>query len=356
MAKQHFAFLQLDGGRFTEHPGKIPVECLNEIAIYRRCIVSLASDAWRSDHPERERLPKNFSHDFQLSLIGIGSGSALPYVERQSVDLGLDDYFEAARERFTALLDKLRQGQTAPTGVSRASLKVVKGFGKSFRAQETVTLGHPADASRRVALDAGARDRLHRLDLSYVTVEEDVVLLGRVANWNIERRSFDLRSEGRLVRDATIGTDVNMSDVFRGGESIPVAVRGKVRVDAAGFPLSFSSHVDITNASEVLAYLDRALGGDSADGINEAVVGMIRRWTPHWLRVAPHFGVAFSDEIVRIEWRRDEWDCSMEIDGDGGVYAHRYCSDSDTDAEVELSSFDDDEVSALVAAWTEGSW
>lgn len=356
MTEQHFAFLHLEGGRFTEHPGKIPVECLNEIAIYRRCIVSLATDAWRSDHPERERLPKNFSQDFQLSLSGIGSGSALPYVERQPVDLGFDGYFEAARERFTALLDRLRKGLTAPTGVSRASLKVVKGFGKSFRARETVTLGHPADAIKRVALDAVARDRLHSLDLSDVTVEQDVALLGKVADWNIEGRSFDLRHEGRLVRGATISTGTDMNTFVRDGESVQVVVRGRACVDTAGLPLTFVSHVAITNASEVLTYLDHALGDDTAGRINEAVVGMIRRWTPHWLKVAPHFGVGLSDDIVRIEWQRDGWDFSMEIDVDGGVYAHRYCSESDTDAEAELPSFDGDDASALVAAWTEGAW
>lgn len=355
MSEQHFAFLCLEGGRFSEHPGKIPVECLNEIAIYQRCIVSLASDAWRSDHPERKRLPQDFSQDFQLSLIGIGSGSALPFIQRQPVDLGLDGYFEAARECFTALLDRLRQGQAAPTEVSRTSLKVVKGFGKSLRAQETVTLGHPADATKRVALDAVARDRLHCLDLSETAGEEEVVLMGTIANWNIEKRSFDLRYEGRLVQGATIGTGIDMSAFVRDGESVPVVVCGRARVDAAGLPLAFSSHVGVTSASEVLDYLDHAFSDEEAEGIDEVVMHKIRRWTPHWLKVAPHFGVAFSDGIVRIEWQRDEWDCSLEIDVDGGVYAHRYCSDSDTDVDVELSSFEGDDVSALVAAWTEGA-
>ncbi len=356
MSDQHFAFLHLEGGRFEENPGTLPVECLHEIANYRRCVASLASDAWRMDHPERERLPKKFTQDFQLSLTGIGSGSALPYVDRQAVDLGLDGYFEAARDKFTLLLDQLRQGQSGLTSASRSTLKLVRAFGRSFRAKETITLGHPRDEGRRVSLDAAGRARLHTLDLSEATTTRNASLLGTIAGWNIEGRSFDLRHEGRLVKGATFGTSTDIGNFVSNGKSVPVVATGKLRFSADGVAVAFESHVELENASAVLAYLDTALSPEKTSTVNDTVVGIVRRWTPSWLRVAPRFGVAVAGSNVRVEWELDGWDCSIEIGTDGTMYAHRYRAENDEDVELELASFDGKEAASLVANWTVGAW
>lgn len=104
----------------------------------------------------------------------------------------------------------------------------------------------------------------------------------------------------------------------------------------------------------VESYLDVTLDPDGHPGINDEITDTIRRWTPFWARIVPHFGVEYEDGMVRLEWQLDGWDCSMEIDSNGQGFAHRYSSNTDEDAEVELASFD--HAFSVADRWTAGTW
>lgn len=71
-------FLQprFDGARFAEHT--LPVEVARDLAAYETLVVELAKHLYLHDHPERQRVIRGFSAEFNLHIERVEDGSTKP--------------------------------------------------------------------------------------------------------------------------------------------------------------------------------------------------------------------------------------------------------------------------------------
>ena len=71
--------MKFDGGRFEKNA--FPASALSEVSRLSRLFVAVVEDLWRTDHPDRVRVPKGFAKRFELFLSDVAPGSAVPVLE-----------------------------------------------------------------------------------------------------------------------------------------------------------------------------------------------------------------------------------------------------------------------------------
>lgn len=94
--------IHLDGGRFTRHC--FPATAVSELQRLNRIYTILAEDLWRNAHPERVRLPRGFTRDYELYLTDIGQGSTITTFTNNATDPPADALFEVDNEGSSANL------------------------------------------------------------------------------------------------------------------------------------------------------------------------------------------------------------------------------------------------------------
>jgi hypothetical protein len=182
------------GVRFDDNA--LPVELLPDLSAYQDLVVEIASELFRLDHPDRKRLPNNFSDRFHLKLRTVEPGSAAPALERVLPDGALSlassgDYFERARDVIEHTLRAAVAGGPLPREFPRQLLGRFNGIGQGLREDEYVLWcsGDQRDGPR---YDRAVRKRLILTNAS--TYEQQVDLTGRVVAFDEERKSFELKS------------------------------------------------------------------------------------------------------------------------------------------------------------------
>jgi hypothetical protein len=98
------ASLRFDGERFADHA--LDVDCVGELASYKRLVLECAKELWRRAHPDYERLPKGFEERLSLRFSEVTAGSAVVPLRRvvaqEQPSLDFDDEFDHA----AALIDE----------------------------------------------------------------------------------------------------------------------------------------------------------------------------------------------------------------------------------------------------------
>ena len=76
------------GDRFDDHG--LDVDVLPELIAYKTILVETAKELWRRNHPDRQRLPKNFEDSLSLKFYEIIPGSAaVPLMREIELQEGL---------------------------------------------------------------------------------------------------------------------------------------------------------------------------------------------------------------------------------------------------------------------------
>ena len=71
--------LRYVGARFAG--GRIPLDVLPDLSIFRDLVIAIAKSRWLREHPGRQRLPRGFNHSVSFDLIDIKEGSAGPQLQ-----------------------------------------------------------------------------------------------------------------------------------------------------------------------------------------------------------------------------------------------------------------------------------
>jgi hypothetical protein len=187
--KTEFIQPRFTGSRFNEHT--LPVDMLRDLAAYESLLVELAKHLYKQEHPERQRVPKDFFSDFHLSIEQINEGSAiLNLVLVVSGSLILPDgvaYFERARDLVTECIEAR---ETLPQQFPKELLSHFNQFGRSLRDDETIELRRAGSEKTAILTP----DRRKRLALAADQVyEREVELAGSIVEMDTEKMTFRLR-------------------------------------------------------------------------------------------------------------------------------------------------------------------
>src|ERR1035437_8772180 len=73
--KQEFLKPKLIGERFQGH--SVPLELLKDFSALEEMLIEVAKWKFKQEHPDRERIQRNFTNGIELQLTGVDEGSAI---------------------------------------------------------------------------------------------------------------------------------------------------------------------------------------------------------------------------------------------------------------------------------------
>lgn len=188
--KTKFIQPRFEGHRFDEHT--LPVDVVRDLAAYETLVIELAKHLYLREHPDRQRVPKGFSADFQLHLEKVDQGSAMPLLSVVVTGvLGLsggdNSYFERARDLITDCV-AAPDGQL-PDAFPRELLSHFNQVGRSLRDDERLEL--PRSGTTPALLTPERRK--HLVLAAESVYEREVELTGSIGEADWEKSTFRLR-------------------------------------------------------------------------------------------------------------------------------------------------------------------
>lgn len=185
------AALRFDGERFADHT--LDVDCVGELATYKRLVLECAKELWRRAHPGYERLPKGFEERLTLRFSEVAEGSAVVPLRRVLVEnqpgLDFDDEFDQAAALIDDAIAAADQDDLLPSALPRNVIPLFRDFGRSLLDSETLFV-QSRNRSVAAAYTANARRRL--ADWTEATYEDVVDATGEVNMANVRGGAFEL--------------------------------------------------------------------------------------------------------------------------------------------------------------------
>lgn len=336
----------LHGGRSAGNA--VPVEVLADLVIYKQIVVAVARELYFRKNHLRQRVPRGFEDSFQLVLRkAIAPGSAVATLERCveraespaaqpslfPADAAADeDYFANARDLTAAAIAAVIAGKELPTDFPRDVLPLFNAFGRSLQDDETLELRGPRSVSGPRYTRAIRRKMVLLHDSTY---EDRIEQVAEVAQFDVQRMTFELISEGRRIPGKLQDAPPDAGQAIRTAAAFgaPVRVTGIGRFDANDDLMSIPrvetavlaedervrAQLDVEKRLAVLAqlpdgWLDGAGAGLNRDGL---------MWLAAALKGAEEDGLPrpylypMPDGRVQAEWEWtviDSTSVSAEID------------------------------------------
>lgn len=187
------ATLKFDGKRFEHHA--LDVDCVGELAAYKKLVLECAKELWRRDNPDRERLAKGFEERFMLQFSEITEGSAaVPLYrvetrEQGELDLGQGDEFDQAAKLIDEAVHAADKGERLPATFPKNVIPLFRDFGKSLRDDETLFL---QARHRDTPASYTSRARRCLAEWTDACYEDRIDVIGEVSMANIRGGAFEL--------------------------------------------------------------------------------------------------------------------------------------------------------------------
>lgn len=143
------------GGRFSDHG--LELDSVTELAAYRQILIETAKELWRKEHPNRERLPRNFESKFRLKFYEIQEGSTVIPIVREVPSGFLPNYvdeLDRSVDLVSQAITAVNTGSSLPANFPRSVLPFFDSYGKTLRKGESFGLsnsvsGYQASYSRK---------------------------------------------------------------------------------------------------------------------------------------------------------------------------------------------------------------
>jgi len=349
------------GPRFSQHG--IPLEILKDFAVFQEMIEDAARRLYLKDHLDRQKVPKGFFEGVTMVLKNIGEGSAVAELALRlplAPEPGFfksenEEYFEKARDAINDAIDAAEHNES-PTAVPAEVLSHFQRFCRFLREDEHIEF-RPANPERPARLTRDSRKRLILAAPEVKEYEEEVELIGQVAEGSHEKNIFTIKQrDGSLVTAPKdrMNNDV-VTEAYRGFyEGRKVSVRGVGRYNRAGKLLRIET-VDQITPIDPLDIEQRLLdlrelrdGWYDGRGVTLDAAGL------DWLQES--FLFRFDDARlplprlfptvegnVQAEWSLGSWEVSLEIDlklKKGFFQAVQVVSGVQKDEEFELEKLE----------------
>ena len=186
------------GPRFAD--AGLELDVLPELLAYQKLLIETAKELWRSENPDRQRLPRGFEESIRLKFYTIEKGSAAVPIKRvvehaseqQSLLNSADEIDDAA-----GLIDETIEAVTAdaplPARMPKSVLPMLALLGAELRPDETIKT-QSTRSPRAAEYTVATRERVQRL--IEPVYEDRVEITGEVRSADIDQRHFAIRDAG----------------------------------------------------------------------------------------------------------------------------------------------------------------
>lgn len=159
--------LRYVGARFNGP--RLPLTVLADLPAFRELIVAFAKDSWRSNHADKQRLPKGFDKSIAFDLVALEDGSAMPrMVWRRDADQAalpgvtdeLENIVDRSFQQLSNLIDDAGNG-SFPAVLSAEHVRALNKLGSGLGEEERIEfLGSQGADGNVVFLDSYRRKAL----------------------------------------------------------------------------------------------------------------------------------------------------------------------------------------------------
>jgi hypothetical protein len=323
--EQEFLKPKLKGERFQG--ATVPLELLKDFSALQEMLVEVAKWEFRKNHPNRERIPRNFAEGFDLRLTSLDEGCAILTISLVFASLFPTSpsvtYFEQARTDIVEAIASAEQGATPRLPPSL--LNYFDRFGRGLRADESISFEREGGYA---TLTPDTRNQLMLYAQANEWTEE-AALRVRVSEVDKGRSSFEMElSNGTKLKVAL--SDLHQEAVleafnnYKKGHDEYLLVQGVVRKDRDDHLKGFESieHVTPLDPLDVTLRLEELakLGDGWLDGKGRAAGKEQLDW------LANAFNSYFDTDLplpylyptaeggVQAEWTLNDWEVTLEID------------------------------------------
>lgn len=193
--------LRFEGSRFDDHG--LDLDVLPELMAYKMLLVETAKSLWRAQHPDRERLPKNFEANLSIKFYGLTTGSTgVPLKRVIPEDRGnfslLEDELDRAADLIESTIERAASGMALPDDLPKNVVPLFGEFGRTLRPQETIGI-RSVRRNAEVRYTTEVKSLLGRI--AEGDYEDAVDIVGEVRAADIDGATFALREDdGNKVR------------------------------------------------------------------------------------------------------------------------------------------------------------
>jgi hypothetical protein len=232
--------LSFHGERFRDHA--LDVAALREVVQYQRVVEETAKCLWRSQNPDRERLPKRFEERVRLYLRAIQEGSAVAPLDVLIQEPEQRDLFAAeppelgeALEVTQEVFDALAVDDPFPARFPRQLIDDYARFGEGLTGGERVEI---ALASGRTA-EVTELTRARLLSRSQQPHEAEVQLVGVVLEADVRQCRFQLWTDDRTSVTVQFSSEQedSVTNALRQHCRSRLRIRGRAEISAGGRPV-----------------------------------------------------------------------------------------------------------------------
>lgn len=324
--EQKFLEPILKGERFDDHT--VPLELLKDFSALQEMLVEVAKWEFRNSHPERERIPRDFTDGVDLHLTSVEDGGSAKLVICL-VFAGLFPtssnlkYFEQARTDIVEAVAFAEQGTTPRLPPNL--LYYFDRFGRGLRAGESISFERP---SGRANLTPETRKELMRHAQAKEWTEE-AALRVRIPEADKGRNSFEMElSNGTKVKaelsDLYQAAILEAFGNYNSGHDEYVLIQGILRKDRDNHLKCFESieHVTPLDPLDVILRLEKLselkdgwLDGDGHAPVSEQLDWLAAAFDQYFDADLPlPYLYPTTEGGVQAEWSLNEWAASLEID------------------------------------------
>lgn len=183
------------GGRFDDHG--LDVDVLPELIAYKTILVETAKELWRRNHPDRQRLPKNFEDSLSLKFYEIIPGSAaVPLMREIEIQEGLlpfeppPDELDEAVVLVTDSIKSVSEDKAFHRDFPKNVIPLFSEYGKTLREDESIEL---KPAKKGATARYSSKERKHLVELVQAGYEDIVDLVGEIRAADLDGGNFALR-------------------------------------------------------------------------------------------------------------------------------------------------------------------
>lgn len=193
--------LRFVGPRFEDHG--LDLDVLPELTAYKTLLVETAKSLWRTQHPDRERLPKGFEASLSIKFYGLTAGSTgVPLKRVIPEDRGnlslLDDELDQAADLLESTIECADADRPLPAELPKNVIPLFDEFGRTLREKEAIGI-RSVRRNAEVRFTQELRGRLSRI--AEGDYEDSVDVVGEVRAADLDGFSFALREDdGNKIR------------------------------------------------------------------------------------------------------------------------------------------------------------
>ena len=360
MTNQPIIFLspRLVGRRFEQHG--LPLDILKDFSVLDEMVKSVAKTLYLNDHPQRQRVPRNFLDDISLQIVNLEEGSTIAKIALVSLTASSElltppaqEYAEKARDCIIRTIEAAADGDsTYQSPLTQAQMLMFDRFG--CRLQEGESIVFPvAQTEKHIEFTRDVRRTLVS-KASSNGYQETVSIYGAMAEVDQDKKTFMLNTiEGQRLQIKKYEDD-QANDVITAityySQGQKVLIHGIGKYSSTGRLESIEEVESITlldtidfgyQLAEIAALPAGWLNGTCVAFDKAQLQKLDNLFRENYTFEKDPWLYPAQDHTLFAEWESGSWRLSMEIDVSnflGDFYAINIDNNRDFSQRFDLSN------------------